>query len=282
MDFSETFKEAAMHSLKKSTNLKELLRSREMVMFLLAFLMALFRTPSAVVVAVVAILYSTKRHITDERKNIKIARELMKHPELLKEFLKIRNQECLISKIESTEGNEWMNAIIAKWWPFANSIIQTALDKQGFSDKRHRLSSKFYKIYFQRFNLGDKHPVIGKIHVHKVANPEEAKEIVIECNVSYYGNCVLSVRRRILKLFAVKAGIKDIFFQGNVKITLHPLLPEPPFFGGMTICLTEPPFIDFDGTELAHMVDNKIVKKLLLNVICAHLLHPNVINIPLK
>lgn len=282
MDFSETFKEEVMNSLKKSTNLKELLRSREMVMFLLAFLMALFRTPSAVVVAVVAILYSAKRHITDERKNIKIARELMKYPELLKEFLKIRNQECLISKIESIEGNEWINAIIAKWWPFANSIIQTALDKQGFSNKRHRLSNKFYKIYFQRFNLGDRHPVIGKIHVHKVVNPKEAKEIVIECNVSYYGNCVLSVRRRILKLFAVKAGIKDIFFQGNVKITLHPLLSEPPFFGGMTICLTEPPFIDFDGTELVHMVDNTIVKKLLLNVICGYLLHPNVINISLK
>ncbi|XP_054157813.1 uncharacterized protein LOC128956157 [Oppia nitens] len=204
--------------------------------------------------------------------------ELIKDPERLHSFLM-----SITSPNETNIGRandqpcEWINDILSKFWPNINSIVQSQIDNQGFGEKSVELSGN--NMYFERFTLGDKPPVLSSIHVRKSGHRKD--EIVVIVRLVYFGNCLVLFSYRTTLGLKAKAGVKDVFFRGNAVIVLRPLLEVPPFIGGISVCLQDIPIIEYDGLNLANIADNKLFKRVLLNIISSYLVSPNKIFVPL-
>lgn len=229
-------------------------------------------------------------------------RLLLRDEQALRDFLKFWGSEHLAHQLESLESNNvlWMNNLLTKIWPFINRILEEVIEAKGFSNRGHgipielqgRLTVFSSTIFVNRLTLGDKPPVISGIKV--LPNPKNrevregrphrtkkrANDIIIECKLSYYGNCVTTIGRRTLNLFEVKAGIKDIYLQSKAQLRLHPLLKEIPFVGGVSITLTEAPVIQFDMMHLASVVNKELLENVIQAVVKNLMVFPNCMSIP--
>lgn len=207
------------------------------------------------------------------------ARIIAKDPDRLRQFLAAVNAPQNLSLGKSGDApSEWINDILAKFWPFINSIAQNEIDKKGFSKEGLDVGNG-HTIYFMRFTLGDKPPAITSINVKKTGKRED--EITIILKVIYFGNCLLSFSYKTKVFLKAKAGVKDVYFRGDAIIVLRPLLQTPPFIGGLSFCLNAPPLIDYEGMNLANIADNKIFKNFFVGIISSFLVSPNKIYVPL-
>ena len=202
---------------------------------------------------------------------------LTKDPDSLKNFLATISapQNLNVGRTGDTPC-EWINDIMAKFWPNINSIAQEQIDKRGFSKSGLELGNG-YMIYFERFTLGDKPPALTSIHVRQTGHRKD--EIVMILKLIYFGNCLILFHYKTKLLFKAKAGVKDIYFRGNAVVVLRPLLESLPFIGGVSICLQDIPLIDYDGINLANIADNRLFKNFLINQLKSLVVSPNKIYI---
>lgn len=237
---------------------------------------------------------------SDEDNRMKEAtRLLLSNEHCLRNFFNSRQVSHLIHQLESCDESNvhWINNLLTKTWPFANIILQEALDKKGMTRRGQGIPLPPFlsnNLFIDRFTLGDKPPVVSRItllpnretedvevtkgKVHKTK--KKAHDIVIHCQVSYFGNCLISVGSKTLKVFEAKAGVKDIYFQAVAEIRLHPLFTYIPFVGGMTLTLLEPPTVHFDIIHLPSVLNGEVVRNLIQTVISNLFVHPNSITIP--
>ncbi|RWS26628.1 extended synaptotagmin-2-like protein [Leptotrombidium deliense] len=226
-------------------------------------------------------LYIVKRLDQRERKqNVdKCVAAISSDPELRNMFLTLMNApQAMHTMDDKFEKAEWLNDIVKRIWPYYNGTVQSEIDRKGYTAKSE--SNKGFNIgsghvvYFERFTLGDKPPVITHIGINKAATRLN-EELVIELKMLYFGNCLLSFTKKTLGCITIKGGVKDIYFRGNARVVLRPLITESPYFGGLSFCLLERPIIDYDGINLANLADNKLFKNFLLSYIESILVDPN-------
>lgn len=213
---------------------------------------------------------------------------LDKSDEGKKQFLNRINLTHLLQKLNKGNKNEgssssssssceWLNELISQFWPFLNQLVQKEIDQRGFSLKGAGIEAAGSKIKFDRLTLGDRAPSIS--HITLVEGGSRDDEIVIDCLLLYYGNCLISFSRRALRIFEMKIGLKDIYFQADARITLRPVLNKPPFVGGLIVTLKRPPLVDFEGFNLGSLADNRIIKNVIKTVISRMLVEPNKISV---
>jgi len=86
-------------------------------------------------------------------------------------------------------------------------------------------------------------------------------------------------------LVDIPLGIKNVSFQGDLRIELRDLVPTPPLISAIVMYFTRPPAIDFDLTKAANIGDLpvlfKTVRKKIVDVVSAALVCPKRIVIPL-
>lgn len=86
-------------------------------------------------------------------------------------------------------------------------------------------------------------------------------------------------------LVDIPLGIKDVSFNGVLRIELRDLVPTPPLISAVVIYFTRPPTIDFDLTKAANVGDLpmlfKTVRKKIVDVVSSALVCPKRIVIPL-
>lgn len=93
----------------------------------------------------------------------------------------------------------------------------------------------------------------------------------------YSGNCLLSFSKQTLLFFRMNAGVKDIYFRCNARLTLRPLMNYAPYFGGYSFHLLDKPIVDYEGINFANLADNQLFKSYLVNQIAARVVIPNYI-----
>ena len=207
------------------------------------------------------------------------SRVLSEDPDRLKQFLATISAPKNLSNSTSGEAScEWVNDIMAKFWPHINSIAQQQIDKKGFSKKGLDVGNG-HKIYFERFTLGDKPPALTSVHVRRTGHRKD--EITIILKLIYFGNCLILFSYKTKLFLKAKAGVKDVYFRGTAVVVLRPLMEAPPFVGGLSVCLSDVPLIDYNGLNLANIADNKMFKKFLSNILRDYLVTPNKIYISL-
>ena len=213
----------------------------------------------------------SKKEFNNEIENY--LNELTTDPEGLKNFLKQINCPQDVKKcLDNSETVDWANDIIAQLWPFINLNIQKAIDRKNFSKSGFELTSG-ERIFFQRITLGDQPPILAGIEVKSGSN--RADEIVLDLKTIYCGNACLSFSKTSVKLLKLKAGIKEIYFRANGRLILRPLLDFPPYIGGVSFCLLDKPLIDYDIFNLTNVVDRRLFKKFLINLISNCIVSPN-------
>lgn len=206
-------------------------------------------------------------------------RGICDNEDTLNEFLmSINAPKNLYAGQGREEPCEWINDIVEKFWPYINQIIQSEIDKKGFSHEGINVG-RGHRVYFESFTLGDKPPKITYIGVNKKTT--RADQMIITMKCLYFGNCLIGFSYKTLGLLKAKVGVKDVYFRGNAQLVLRPLVNVPPFTGGLSFAFYEPPIIDYDGVNLANLADNKLIKNFLINTITSFLVLPNKLYFPL-
>ena len=105
------------------------------------------------------------------------------------------------------------------------------------------LSLRVIKV--SRVSFGEIPPRIGGVKVYPSNRTVSRDEIIFEVEVTWASECDLEVVVRQTQDF-VSLGVKDILVQGQLRVTLAPLLDVAPLVGGVRLSFIEEPHINFD------------------------------------
>ena len=126
-------------------------------------------------------------------------------------------------------------------------------------------------VKVSRVCLGDIPPRIGGVKVHPGNRTVSRDEIILEVEITWASDCNFEVvvnQSQDLVCF----GVKDILVQGQLRVTLGPLLDEAPLVGGVRFSFIEEPHINFDLDGVASLIDlpgvSDLVKKLIASQVC--------------
>jgi Ca2+-dependent lipid-binding protein len=176
------------------------------------------------------------------------------------------------------ERAEWLNKMIKILWPqikvYASAMILSTVEPMI-----NQYSPSFIgKLKFKQLDLGDLPPRVGsvKVYTENVSN----QEVMLDVEVLYAGDAHIK-----LECQGMLAGLKEIQFQGDVRVILKPLCDRIPFFASITCFLLKSPHIDFNLTEVANTFDmpglRKLIDTLLNDTISKILVLPNRLCIPI-
>ena len=101
-------------------------------------------------------------------------------------------------------------------------------------------------IQFTQLCLGDKSPRIVAIKVYEQKDGDQRDRIEIDCQLAWVSSAQFK-----LKVMASTAEIEKLQFFGNMRITLEPLLSEPPLVGAMSFTFLRHPEVDYQLNGLA-------------------------------
>ncbi|RWS12336.1 extended synaptotagmin-2-like protein [Dinothrombium tinctorium] len=252
--------------------------------FIAGILLCEGNVKSAISILILTFYALSKSLKQTRERNIEFClQEICAKTEKTREFLRRVNAPQADHMLkEKNERSDWINDIVHRIWPFYNATIQREIDKQGYMDvnKQGMDIGGGHIIHFERFTLGDKPPVITHIGVNH--STTRSDELVLELKVLYFGNCLLSFTKKTLKFFRIKAGVKDIYFRGNARLVMRPLLIEAPYFGGFSFCLLDRPIIGYDGINLGNLADNRLFRNFLISMIESLMVLPNKIFVSLS
>jgi len=161
----------------------------------------------------------------------------------------------------------WLNKIIEILWPYAGHYVQDFVKEHIEPLVQEKvtkiLSNKFSGSFkFTNMILGDKPFVIKGIKVYDQSITSSRREIIMDMEVSYSGDCDFQVAMSMFK-----AGIKDLQFHGTLRVVMKPLVTKIPLIGALQIFFLKPPEIDFNLTNVANFLDFPAFKEPLLKVV---------------
>jgi len=182
------------------------------------------------------------------------------------------------------ERAEWINKILDNIWPNVEELVINAIVNKVEPVLDESENSFVQSIEVSRVSLGDIPPRIGGVKVYPVRRIVSRDEIVMEVDVDWPSNCDLQVSLKHTQQL-VSASLKNILFQGHLRITLAPLLNDAPLVGGVKLSFLDEPKISFDPDGIAKIVDlpgvSSLVKKVIANQISQICVLPKSIFLPL-
>lgn len=214
----------------------------------------------------------------------RIVRHLEADPDDLRNFLVQSKASHLTLKLQpsvrSSDSTRWLNSLIAKLWPMGEIEAAELLNQLGASRRGRGFEVGGFRVYVDHFSLGRRPPVVSRIFVGD-GKQTKRHEVSIEVDVAYDGNCRVSFTHPVVGIADFKVGLKDIGFQGNAEIVLRPLVDDMPLVAGVVFCFLNTPRIEFDGTSLLNLIDNRLVKNALETIITGLMVRPNKLYITL-
>ncbi|GAB4813385.1 hypothetical protein N2152v2_000431 [Parachlorella kessleri] len=141
------------------------------------------------------------------------------------------------------EKVEWLNAILAKAWPYYDAAICATIKEQVEPlMMQYKPPGLIKRIYFQKLTFGDDPFRVEGIQVDR----ERKDEVQIEVHFRWAGdaNIVMGI-----ELFGestrLAPKVTDMAVSGVMRITLKPLVEEIPGFGAATVSLMRQPVVRF-------------------------------------
>ena len=139
---------------------------------------------------------------------------------------------------------EWLNMIIQQMWPFISDFIKRILRETVEPSVKSLLPQ--LNIQFTEIHLGKYAPRITSVKVYEPKDGDARDRIELDCQIAWVSSAQIK-----LKILASTAEIEKLQFFGNMRITLEPLLSEPPLLGGMSFTFLRHPDIEYQLSGLA-------------------------------
>ena len=136
------------------------------------------------------------------------------------------------------------------------------------------------KIQFTQLSLGDKAPRIVAIKVYERKDGDARDRIELDCQLAWVSDACFK-----LKVMASTAEIEKFQFFGKMRISLEPLLSEPPLIGAMSLTFLLHPDVEYQLNGLAAVGNapgvKSAVQRAVNDAIATYLVMPNRIDIPI-
>ena len=176
------------------------------------------------------------------------------------------------------ERTEWVNKILAKVWPrlevWLTTTLATLANKAEVVETVEKMGCT--GIRFRTVRMGVVPVRVEGVKIHN----ENRSEVVMDVHVTYNGDCHVELALEMPKPAApVVSSLKNVFFEGTLRLQLNPLIKSPPLVGGAKISLLSHPNLDFELGGVAGILElpllHQIVRYILLDQIERALLLPN-------
>jgi Ca2+-dependent lipid-binding protein len=161
-------------------------------------------------------------------------------------------------KFPDRERAEWLNQVIAQFWPTLNNYIV----KIFRGSIQNKIRKKYESFRFESIDFGCNPPKIDGIKVYNSSSTKDS--IIIDFEVFYDGNCDIN--------FSVSGaeigGLRDFQLSVEVRVVLKPLLLKLPLIGGVQVYFLNTPDLSFtlDGLSsipgLSSVIRSKIEEKI--------------------
>ena len=168
----------------------------------------------------------------------------------------------------------WLNLLLAKLWPLSEIEVVELLDQMGISRRGQGFQVAGFKVFVDHFSLGNRPPAVAHIDVGDKRHTNR-DEIRIDLRLAYNGNCRFTFSHPITGLHGLKVGLKDVHFDGDVRVVLRPLINDVPLVGGIVFSFVKTPVIDFNGVSLLNVIDNRLVKNSIETIVTGLMVQPN-------
>lgn len=173
---------------------------------------------------------------------------------------------------------EWLNVVISQMWPFISDFIKRILRETVEPQIKTLLPQM--KIQFTQISLGEKAPRIVAIKVYERKDGDARDRIELDCQLAWVSDACFK-----LKVMASTAEIEKLQFFGKMRISLEPLLSEPPLIGAMSLTFLLHPDVEYQLNGLAAVANapgvKSAVQRAVNDAIATYLVMPNRIDIPI-
>ena len=182
------------------------------------------------------------------------------------------------------ERAEWINKILQNVWPNVEEYVINTVINQVDPVLENSENPFISQLEVSRVSFGDIPPRIGGVKVYPRKRIVSIDEIVMEVDLDWASNCDFEVSMKHSQQF-IAANLRNVLFQGTLRITMTPLLNEAPLVGGLKLSFLNEPKINFDLDGIAKLLDlpgvSNIIRKIIANQVSQVCVLPNSLFVPL-
>jgi len=168
---------------------------------------------------------------------------------------------------------EWANEFCKVIWPLLKVSVDQMIHQVVLPKVKGKLPSFLQSIDINPCSIGDKPPrVSGPIKVVPLA--DAGGGTLVQIDGEYVGDADIQVNYKNTRI-----GVKEISFKASLCIEIHGMLPEIPFFRGLSVYMCKP--CEF-GLKWAGMLEHldltlieEIIKKVVSDIVGSMFLLPN-------
>jgi len=163
----------------------------------------------------------------------------------------------------------WFEFALQAMWPFVTKAVERFIMGDLSTLIREQCADipMLDKFRFTSCNLGDRKPTIGSIK--SVAGADSAGFIFNLIWEAVGAEIEVEVGSRL------RAGMKDLRLEGNLMLTLAPLLDMFPITGGLSISFTDPPELTWRWTGIGKAFNFRTVHKAIVDALFHAIVVPN-------
>lgn len=189
----------------------------------------------------------------------------------------IRNLEVYDTK--------WLNRVLDKLWPrlrrMVTILIAKQLTKHQVIGKMRELSKGYLDISVLKTSIGHFPPRVSGIRVLG----DRTRDVIIDSEITFDDDIDFEVEVELtvykFKPVVLKLGLKRFFLRFMMRTVVAPLSSDLPLADSLSFFLMERPSLDWSFTGLACILNLRLFKNLIEDVISSLLLYPKSIQIKL-
>lgn len=206
----------------------------------------------------------------------------------------------------STRSFDWLNIIVANFWPYLSHVVHYELDEflkdQIDSGSFANSDKSFRQLFFalleqldtnilivEHCQLGSSAPFIQDIVVFTSESicPENpasvpAKSISIDIDFRYSGDMNITLVYKYFLCCITRLGLKDVYLHSKARIKLGPIKNELPVVDSISFTLLELPDFGYKGIALVELAELKLARKAINKLISDNILYPRSISLDIK
>ncbi|KAF7637201.1 hypothetical protein Mgra_00003376, partial [Meloidogyne graminicola] len=206
---------------------------------------------SIIWIFIFTLIYMLKTHswIKQQNKRINLRNYILKERETIIEQFGLTNNNDLPAWVQfpDVERIEWVNRILLQLWPYIGEYSNIFLKEFIEPQIRLQMPSPFKSFKFVAIDMGDiPFRVSGlKVYTQNVGRDK----VIMDMDLCYAGDAEFTVQ-----VCGFRGGLKQMVLSGKLRVTLQPLLPNPPMVGGISGSFIELPKFDFILTGVGEFV----------------------------
>jgi Ca2+-dependent lipid-binding protein len=151
-------------------------------------------------------------------------------------------------KSPAVEKVTWLNEILEAMWPKLtvgiSKQVREHVEKAIVDLKESKPFLKQCVLELEEFDMGELPLLVDGVQHYD--NQLEGDRIHLDFDLRMATNLAVGVRVGVHRLLSTKLAVRNVAFEGILRVEMSPLVPIMPCFGSVSICFMEVPKIDLD------------------------------------